>query len=104
MAGPSGSTGHTAIAVDTVYGSQWSSGSIDTILTAKQGATLTGSYGFAGTGEVSAGTDPSALTGQRGQPADAARQPNIVDDTALTGQSSHYPHGSGDGAGHGRPL
>ena len=61
VAGPSGSTSHMAIAVDTVYGSQWSSGSIDTTLTAKQGATLTGSYGFASTGEVSAGTDPSAL-------------------------------------------
>ena len=47
------------------------SSSIDTTLTAKQGATLTGSYGFASTGEVSAGTAPSALTGQRGQPADA---------------------------------
>ena len=90
VAEPSGSTGHTAIAVDPVYGSQWSSCSIDTTLTAKQGATLTGSYGLAGTGEVSAGTDPSALTGQRDQPADAALQTNIVDDTALTGQSSHY--------------
>ena len=75
MAGPSGSTGHMAIAVDTVYGSQWSSGSIDTTLTAKQDATLMGSYRFDSTGEVSADTDPSALTGQRGQPADAARQP-----------------------------
>ena len=96
MAGRSGSTSHTAIAVDSVYGSQWSSGSIDTTLTAKQGATLTGSYGFASTGEVSAGTDPSALTGQRGQPADAARQPLIVDDTALTGQSSHLAAIHGD--------
>ena len=42
VAGPSGSTGHTAIAADTVYDSQWSSGSIDTTLTAKQGATLNG--------------------------------------------------------------
>ena len=57
---------------------------------------LTGSYGFASTGEVSAGTDPSALTGQRGQPADATRQPIIVDDTALTGQSSHLAAIHGD--------
>ena len=39
--------------------------------------------------EVSTGTYPSVLTGQRGQPADGARQPLIVDDMALTGQSSH---------------
>ena len=31
---------------------------------------------------------PMALTGQRGQPADTAGQPNLGDDTALTGQSS----------------
>ena len=59
VAGPSGSTSHTAIAIDPVYGSQWSASSIDTTLTAKQGATLTGSYGFASMGEVSAGTAPS---------------------------------------------
>ena len=91
VAGPSGSTTHTAIAVDTVYGSQWSSGSIDTTLTAKQGATLTGSYRFASTGEVSAGTDPSALTGQRGQPGDAARQPfwhGSIDPNGSTGSAS----------------
>ena len=45
--------------------------SIDTTLTAKQGATLMGSYGFASTGEVFTGTAPLALTGQRGQPAEA---------------------------------
>ena len=44
--GPSGSTSHTAITIDPVYGSQWSASSIDTTLTAKQGATLTGSYGL----------------------------------------------------------
>ena len=31
---------------------------------------------------------PTALTGQWGQPADTAGQPNLGDDTALTGQSS----------------
>ena len=40
VAGPSGSTGHTAIAIDPVYDSQRSCSSVDTTLTAKQGATL----------------------------------------------------------------
>ena len=71
MAGPSGSTSHTAFAIDPVYGSQWRASSIDTTLTVKQDATLTGSYGFTSTGEVSPGTAPSALTGQRGQPTEA---------------------------------
>ena len=35
--------------------------------------------------EVSTGTAPSALTGQRGQPADTSNQPKLGDDTALTG-------------------
>ena len=59
-------------------------------------ALLTGSYGFTSTGEVSAGTAPPALTGQRGQPTGAARQPLIVDDTAFTGQSSHLAAIHGD--------
>ena len=40
-------------------------------------------------GEVSIGTASTALTDQRGQPTDAARQLFIVDDTALTGHASH---------------
>ena len=49
-----------------------------------------GGHGSSGLGQVSAGT---ALTDQRGQPADAAGQPNPMDDTALTGQSSHHSAG-----------
>ena len=41
VAGSSGSTSHTATAMDPVYGSQWSDSSIDITLTAKQGAALT---------------------------------------------------------------
>ena len=67
VAGPSGSTGHMANAIDPVCGSQWSASSIDTSLPVKQGATVTGSYRFASTGEVSTGTASSA---------DAARQPS----------------------------
>ena len=44
VAGPSGSTSHTATAMDPVHGSQWSDSSIDITLTAKQGAALTSSY------------------------------------------------------------
>ena len=65
VAGPSGSTSHTATAMDPVYGSQWSDSSIDITLTAKQGAALTGSHGFTSMGEVSVGTASTALTGQR---------------------------------------
>ena len=89
VAGPSGSTSHTATAMDPVHGSQWSDSSIDITLTAKQGAALTSSYGSNSMGEVSTGTASTALTGQRGQPTDAARQLFIVDDTALTGHASH---------------
>ena len=96
VAGPSGSTGHTATAMDPVYGSQWSDSSIDITLTAKQGAALTGSHGFTSTGEVSVGTASTALTGQRGQPTDAARQLFIVDDMALTGHASHSAAIHGD--------
>ena len=96
VAGPSGSTGHTAFAIYPVYGSQQGFGSVDSTITAKQGATLTGSHGSTRMGEVSAGSAPPALTGQRGQPTDAARQPLTVDDTALTGQSSYLAATHGD--------
>ena len=86
VAGPSGSTSHTATAMDPVYGSQWSDSSIDITLTAKQGAAQTSGYGSTSMGEVSIGT---ASTDQRGQPTDAARQLFIVDDMALTGHASH---------------
>ena len=69
--GPSGSTSHTATAMDPVHGSQWSSSSTDITLTAKQGAALTSSYGSNGMGEVSTGTASTAFTGQRSQPTDA---------------------------------
>ena len=72
--------------MDPVHGSQWSDSSIDITLIAKQGAALTSSYGSNSMGEVSTGI---ASTGQRGQPTDAARQLFIVDDTALTGHTSH---------------
>ena len=91
--GPSGSTSHTATAMDPVHGNQWSVSSTDITLTAKQGAALTSSYGSNGMGEVSTGT---ALTGQRSQPTDAARQLFIVDDTALTGHPSHLAAIHGD--------
>ena len=81
--GPSGSTSHTAMAMDPVHGSQWSISSTDITLTAKQG-------------EVSTGTASTALTGQRSQPTDAARQLFIVDDTALTGHPSHLAAIHGD--------
>ena len=81
VAGPSGSTSHTATAMDPVHGSQWSVGFTDITLTVNQGADLTSSYGSNSMGEVSTGT---ASTGQRSQPTDAARQLFIVDDTALT--------------------
>ena len=84
--GPSGSTSHTATAMDPVHGSQWSVSSTDITLTTKQGAALTSSYGSNSMGEVSTGT---ALTGQRSQPTDAVWQLIIVDDTALTGHTSH---------------
>ena len=51
VAGPSGSTSHTATAMDPVHGSQWSDSSIDITLTA-----LTSSYGSNSMGEVSTGT------------------------------------------------
>ena len=86
LAGPSGSISHTAVAVDPVYGSQFTGlASIDNTQADWQAATLTGGHGSSGIGEVCAGM---ALTGQRGQPADNAGQPNLGDDTALTGQSS----------------
>ena len=89
VAGPSGSISHTAVAVDPVYGSQFTGlASIDNTRADWQVATLTGGHGSSGMGEVCAGTAPMALTGQRGQPADTAGQPNLGDDTALTGQSS----------------
>ena len=47
------------------------------------------SYGSNIMGEVSTGIASTALTGQRGQLTDAARQLFIVDDTALTGHTSH---------------
>ena len=50
---------------------------------------LTSSYGSNSMGEVSTGTASTALMGQRSQPTDAARQLFIVDDTALTGHTSH---------------
>ena len=82
----SSDTSHTAVAVDLVYGSQLTGpGPIDN--TDWQGATLTGGHGSSGLGEVSAGM---ALMGQWGQPADAAGQPNLVDEKTLTGQSSHH--------------
>ena len=96
VAGPSGSTSHTDMAMDPVYGSQWSDSSIDITLTAKQGAAQTSSYGSTSMGEVSVGTASTALTGQRGQPTDAARQLFIVDDTALTGHASHSAAIHGD--------
>ena len=89
VTGPSGSTSHTAMAMDPVHGSQWSDSSIDITLTAKQGAALTSSYRSNSMGEVSTGIASTALTGQRGQPTDAAQQLFIVDDTALTGHTSH---------------
>ena len=89
VTGPSGSTSHTATAMDPVHGSQWSDSSIDTTLIAKQGAALTSSYGSNSMGEVSTGIASTALAGQRGQPTDASRQLFIVDDTALTGHASH---------------
>ena len=86
VVGPSGATSHTATAMDPVHGSQWSVSSTDITLTAKQGMALTSSYGSNSMGEVSTGT---ASTGQRSQPTDAAGQLFIVDDTALTGHTSH---------------
>ena len=71
VARPSGSTSHTATAMDPVHGSQWSDSSIDITLTAKQGAALTSSYGSNSMREVSTGIATTALTGQRGQPTDA---------------------------------
>ena len=68
--------------MDPVHGSQWSVSSTDITLTAKQGAALTSSYGSNSKGEVSTGTVSTALTGQRSQPTDAARQLFIVDDMA----------------------
>ena len=94
--GPLGSTSHTATAMDPVHGSQWSVSSTDITLTVKQGAALTSSYGSNGMGEVSTGTASTALTGQRSQPTDAARQLFIVDDTALTGHPSHLAAVHGD--------
>ena len=90
---PSGSTSHMATAMDPVHGSQWSVSSTDITLTAKQGAALTSSYGSDGMGEVSTGTASTALTGQRSQPTDAARQLFIVDDT---GHPSHLAAVHGD--------
>ena len=89
VVGPSGSTSHTATAMDPVHGSQWSVSSTDITLTAKQGKALTSSYGSNSMGEVSTGTASTALTGQRSQPTDAAGQLFIVDDTALMGHTSH---------------
>ena len=66
---PSGSTSHTATAMDTVHGSQWSVSSTDITLTAKQGAALTSSYGSDGMGEVSMGTASTALAGPLSSPA-----------------------------------
>ena len=43
---PSGTTSHTATAMDPVHGSHWSVSSTDITLTAKQGAALTSSYGL----------------------------------------------------------
>ena len=89
VAGPSGSISHTAIAIDPVYGSQFMGlASIDNTQADWQAATLTGGHGSSSMGEVCAGMAPMALTGQRGQPTDTAGQPNLGDDTALTGQSS----------------
>ena len=66
VAGPSGSTSQKAIAIDPVYGSQWSASSIDTTLTAKRGTTLAGSYGFASTGEVFRWHSPIGPNGSTG--------------------------------------
>ena len=89
VAGPSGYISHTAVAVDPVYCSQFTGlASIDNTQADWQAATLTGGHGSSGMGEVCAGMAPTALTGQWGQPADTAGQPNLGDDTALTGQSS----------------
>ena len=77
VAGPSGSISHTAVAVDPVHGSQFTDfASIDNTQADWQAATLTGGHGSSGMGEVCAGMAPTALTGQRGQPADTAGQPN----------------------------
>ena len=89
VAGLSGSISHTAVAVDPVYGSQFTGlASIDNTQADWQAATLTGGHGSSGMGEVCAGMAPMALTGQWGQPTDTAGQPNLGYDTALTGQSS----------------
>ena len=94
--GPSGSTSHTATAMDPIHGSQRRISSNDITLTAKQGAALTISYGSNSMGEVSTGAASTALTDQRSQPTDVARQLFIVDDTALTGHPSHLAAIHGD--------
>ena len=85
---PRGPTSHTATAMDPVHGSQSSFGSTDVTLTAQRGAVLLSSYGSESMGEVSMGTASTALTGQRNQPMDAARQPLLVNDSALSGLSA----------------
>ena len=66
-----------AVAVDPVYGSQFTGlASIDNTQAEWQAPTLTGGHGSSGMGEVCVGMAPTALTGQRGQPADTAGQPN----------------------------
>ena len=85
---PRGPTSHTATAMDPVHGSQSSFGSTDVTLTAQRGAVLLSSCGSESMGEVSMGTASTALTGQRNQPMDAARQPLLVNDSALSGLSA----------------
>ena len=128
MMEPRGPTSHTATAMDPVHGSQFSISSTDITLTAQRGAVLRSSYGSDSMGEVSSVSVSLAFTGQRSQPRDAARQPFSVNDSALSGHSAlpglsalpdlsallgpvislgcrtwGYPHGSGNGAGPGRP-
>ena len=119
---PRGTASHAATAMDPVHGSQWSVSSTNITLTAQQGAVLRSSCGSDGMGEVSTGTASMSFTGRRSQPMDAARQLLLVDDSALSGHSGPpgplgppgpvislscrtwgYPHGSGNGAGPGRP-
>ena len=90
---PRSPTSHTSTAMDPVHGSQSSFGSTDVTLTAQRGAVLMSSYGSESMGEVSMGTASTALTGQRNQPMDAARQPLLVNDSALWGLSA-LPGGS----------
>ena len=93
--GPSGSTSHTATAMDPVHGSQWSISPTDITLTAKQGANeqlRVQRYG--------GGVHGHGFNGLHGstKPAYGRRTATFYSGchTALTGQSSHLAAVHGD--------